>query len=195
MNVRTLTAVAMLVAGCSGATVINTDESTPAAPATTPRSSVPPRDNAHLVNAFDYVAHPPSGTSYYFSSPSGTWMCAIIPRTKVGCQSSDWPSTMGVAGEPDSVPARSGEPTAPNALIVAREGAPQFVAVERSEFALESGTAKVLPFNRILAAAGFRCNVQEAAGISCLSEFSNRGFTFSADGFVPQYTDVPDSAP
>ena len=55
--------------------------------------------------------------------------------------------------------------------------------------------AKVLPFNRILAAAGFRCNVQEVTGVSCLSEFSDKGFTFSPDGFTPQYTDVPADAP
>jgi hypothetical protein len=47
----------------------------------------------------------------------------------------------------------------------------------------------------ILAAAGFRCNVQEATGVSCLSEFSDKGFTFSADGFAPQYTDFPMDAP
>ena len=56
------------------------------------------------------------------------------------------------------------------------------------------GPAKVLQFNRILAAAGFRCNVQES-GVSCLSELSGKGFTFSADGYTPQYTDVPADAP
>ena len=48
-----------------------------------------------------------------------------------------------------------------------------------------------MAFNKILAVAGFRCNVQEQHGVSCLSELSGKGFTFSADGFVPQYTDVP----
>jgi hypothetical protein len=52
----------------------------------------------------------------------------------------------------------------------------------------------VLRFNRILAAAGFRCNVQES-GVSCLSETSGKGFTFSAEGYTPQYTDVPANAP
>ncbi len=52
-----------------------------------------------------------------------------------------------------------------------------------------------MPFNKILAAAGFRCNVQETAGVSCLSEFSGKGFTFSADGVAPQYTDVPAEVP
>ena len=44
-----------------------------------------------------------------------------------------------------------------------------------------------------LAAAGFRCNVQES-GVSCQSDTSGKGFTFSADGFVPQYTDLAGGA-
>ena len=67
-----LAALAMLTAGCSGGTVINTDESPTAAPASTSAAPLPPPSNAHLANAFDYVAYPPGGTSYYFTSPSGT---------------------------------------------------------------------------------------------------------------------------
>ena len=126
-----LAALAMLTAGCSGGTVINTDESPTAAPASTSAAPVPPPSNAHLANAFDYVAYPPGGTSYYFTSPSGTWACGIMPRVKVGCQSAtNWPSAMGVAGEPDSVTDAVGETTTPNALVIAREGAAQFVALE-----------------------------------------------------------------
>jgi hypothetical protein len=193
-----LTAVAMLAAGCSGGTVINTDESPAAAPSSSTAAPAPspPPSNAHLANAFDYVAHPPGGTSYYFTSPSGTWACGIMPRVKVGCQSAtNWPSAMGVTGEPDSVTDTAGESTTPNALVISREGAAQFVALEQPEFSLDPGPAKVLPFDRILAVAGFRCNVQETTGVSCLSEFSGNGFTFSPDGVAPQYTDVPAEAP
>jgi hypothetical protein len=102
---------------------------------------------------------------------------------------------MGISGAPESVPGTDGDTTAPNAVVIPREGEAQFVALEQPEFALDSGPAKVLPFNRILAAAGFRCNVQEASGVSCLSEFSDKGFTFSAKGFRAQYTDVPVGAP
>jgi hypothetical protein len=190
-------AMAMSAAGCSERTITNTDESQPAAaPTSTTAAPAPPPSNAHLANAFDYVAYPPSGTTYYFTSPSGAWACAIMPRAKVGCQSAtNWPSAMGIAGEPDSVTDAAGETTTPNALVIPREGAAQFVALERPEFSLDPGPAKVLPFNRILAVAGFRCNVQEATGMSCLSEFTGNGFTFSPEGFVPQYTDVPPEAP
>ena len=110
-----LAALAVLAAGCSGETIINTDESPTAAPGqhvAAPPS--PPPSNAHLANAFDYVAYPPGGTSYYFTSPSGAWACAIMPRVKVGCQSAtNWPSAMGIAGEPDSVTDAAGETTDP----------------------------------------------------------------------------------
>jgi len=199
--VRTLpvviSAVATLTVGCSGGAVTDTGEShTAAPPGPPPPSSTPAPSNAHLANAFDYVAYPPTGTAYYFTSPSGTWACAIIPRVKAGCQSATgWPAAIGIAGEPESVPGTAGEGTPPNALVIPRDGAAQFVALEAPEFALDPGPGKELPFNRILAVAGFRCNVQEATGVSCLSEFSGNGFTFSSDGVVPQYTDVPLGAP
>ncbi|AGB23607.1 hypothetical protein Mycsm_03301 [Mycobacterium sp. JS623] len=179
-----LSAVAML-AGCSGPTVVNTSEAPPerdAAPSVAPS---PPPSNAHLVNAFDYVGQAGEITGYYFTTPSGKWRCAILTRTKAGCQAaSSWQSGLGIAGEPDST----------NALVVDEQGDPQFVTLEQPEFSMASGSAKALPFNRILAAAGFRCNVQES-GVSCSSDTSGKGFTFSADGFVPQYTDVPQGAP
>ncbi|MCV7038478.1 hypothetical protein BST36_09815 [Mycolicibacterium moriokaense] len=192
-----LTTVAVLAAGCSSGPITNTDDTPAAGPVGTSMTpSAPPPGNAHLANAFDYVAHPPGGTTYYFTSPSGAWACALVPRVKAGCQSvNNWPSGLGITGAPDSVPDATGDEVSPNAVVVPREGDARFVALEQPEFALKPGPAKVLPFNRILAAAGFRCNVQEATGVSCLSEFSGKGFTFSPDGFAPRYTDVPVGAP
>jgi hypothetical protein len=189
--------VAMLaIAGCSDVTVVNTGES-PAQTATTapaPTPSAPP-SNAHLVNAFDYVAHVGDITGYYFTTPSRKWRCAILTHTKAGCQaSSSWQSGLGIPDEPDSVPDAEGQAATPNAIAVDRDGDPQFVALGQPEFWLVPGPANALQFNRILAAAGFRCNVQES-GVSCQSETSGKGFTFSADGYTPQYTDVPANAP
>ena len=180
-----VTVAMLIVAGCSGPTVITTSESPrPAAVAPTATPSAPP-SNVHLVNAFDYVAHVGDVTGYYFTTPSGKWRCAILTHSKAGCQaSSSWQSGLGVLDEPDST----------NALVVDEEGDPQFVELEEPEFWLQDATAKTLQFNKILAAAGFRCNVQES-GVSCLSETSGKGFTFSGDGFAPQYTDVPPTAP
>jgi hypothetical protein len=181
-----LSTVAMVaIAGCSNVTVVNTGESpthTAPAPTATPQASP---SNAHLVNAFDYVGHVGDVTGYYFTTPSGKWRCAILALNKAGCQAAtSWQSGMGVPGEPDSA----------NAIAVDREGDPQFVALEQPEFWLVPGPVNALQFNRILAAAGFRCNVQDS-GVSCQSETSGKGFTFSAAGYTPQYTDVPANAP
>ena len=54
---------------------------------------------------------------------------------------------------------------------------------------VEPLTVEVL--DKILAAAGFRCNVQQQTGISCTSDETDKGFTFSTSGAGWQYTDVP----
>jgi len=179
-----LLAVPILAAGCADQPVINTGEP-PTPPASGSATPSTPTSNARLVNAFDYVGHVGEITGYYFTTPSGKWRCAILAHTKAGCQAaSGWQSGLGVEGEPDST----------NAIVVDRDGDPQYVALEQPEFGLQPGPANSLQFNRILAAAGFRCNVQES-GVSCLSETSGKGFTFSAEGFTPRYTDVPAGAP
>ncbi|AFM17575.1 hypothetical protein Mycch_2814 [Mycolicibacterium chubuense NBB4] len=187
---------ALSFTACSGApAVINTDDTTsaqqaaPAPPTTSTRPS-----NAHLANAFHYAAQVNGTTGYYFTSPSGRWQCAILPRERAGCQNASG-SAIAVTGAPDEVAGPDGEPATPNAILVDRADAPQFAALSSPGFGLESGEAVELPFNRVLAAAGFRCNVQESTGISCVSEFSGHGFTFSADGYTPHYTDVPADAP
>lgn len=189
-----ISVAAVLAAGCSADWIVNNDEPRPQAPVLSTRvPPPPPPNNAHVVDAFDYVAHPAGEAVYYFTTPSGRWACAIVPRVKAGCQSAtSWQSGMGISGEPETVPDASGAPAAPNALIVERGGEPRFVAADRPEFVGEN--AKVLEFNRILVAAGFRCNVQES-GVSCMSESSGNGFTFAPERFTPQYTEVPATAP
>jgi hypothetical protein len=93
------------------------------------------------------------------------------------------------------VPNAAGVPTPPNAIVIEPDSDPRFVALDQPEFLLASGPPNVLPFNRTLIAALFRCNIQEESGISCMSEQSGKSFTFSADGFQPQYTEVPVDAP
>jgi hypothetical protein len=187
------------VAGCSGPTVVNTDDgasSTVDAPPA-PTSSTRP-SNAHLANAFAYLGQgsdlQDGQSAYFFTTPSGRWDCAIVPRTRAGCQNSQG-SSLGITGAPDEVPTADGGTASPDAIVVDRTADPQFVALDAPGLEPQTGTAAVLPFNRILAVGGFRCNVQEASGIACLSELSGKGFTFSADGYVPAYTDVPAEAP
>lgn len=187
----------LLVGGCSSASVVNTGEAPTTTATPAPPKTTPPASNAHLVNAFDYVGHVAAGAAaYYFTSPSGRWRCAIITRTKAGCQPAGaWRAGLGIAGTPATVPDATGADVAPNAVIVGYRGEPQLVALDRPEFWAEPGPAAVLPFNRILAAAGFRCNVQEQTGVSCRDEATGGGFTFSLEEYSPHYTDVPADAP
>jgi hypothetical protein len=96
---------------------------------------------------------------------------------------------MGVTGAPDEAPDPSGGTRAPNALVVERDTDAHFAVLEQPEFAQSAAT--VLPFGKVLAVAGFRCNVQEQTGVSCVRELTGRGFTFSAEGYTLNYTDVP----
>lgn len=190
-------ALAVVGAGCSGERIIDTGEPPVTTQASTSKPPPPAPSSRHLVNAFDYAAHPQGAAVYYFTTPSGRWACAIVPRVKAGCQSATgWAAGMGISGAPDSVPDASGQDATPNAVVIERAGDARFVALDEPEFSLaaaDSDTAKVLDFNRILVAAGFRCNVQES-GVSCMSEASGNGFTFSAQEFAPHYTEVPAEA-
>ena len=188
-----ITAALLTVTGCSGEGVVNTGEwETVTSTSASATPQLPPTNPAHLANAFDFVANPNGQAAYFFSTPSGRWQCAILPREMAGCQSAG--GTMSIAGAPDTVPDADGEETAPTALVVEPEGEAHFAALDAPGFTPPEA-ANVLPFNQTLIVARFRCNVQEATGVSCLSEQSGAGFTFSADGYAPQYTEVPLDAP
>jgi hypothetical protein len=186
-------AAAITVAGCTTESVVNTGQwetVTPTETATAP--PLPPTNPTHLANAFDFVEHPNGEAAYYFATPSGRWQCAILPRDKAGCQATG--GALNIAGAPDTVTDAAGDEAPPNALVIEPKGDAHFAAVDGQEFTAPD-PATVLPFNRTLVVARFRCNIQEASGVSCLSEESGAGFTFSADGYVPQYTEVPLDAP
>ncbi len=186
-------AVLLVVTGCSAERVVNTGEwASVTATTTSAAPSLPPTNPAHLANGFDFVQNPDGQAAYFFTTPSGRWQCAILPRVKAGCQAAG--GTLNVAGAPDTVKNAAGDDVRPNAVVVDQTGDAHFAAQDASEFS-SPGPAKVLPFNRTLIVARFRCNIQEATGVSCLSEQSGAGFTFSAEGFLPQYSEVPVDAP
>lgn len=187
IRVTIMMAAAVAVAGCSSPISISNDTNQPPPEAPPPTTTTRP-SNDKLVNAFDYYVKTDDRAGYYFVSPSGNWRCVIVPRSWAGCQSSG--GSLGVQGAPQTVTDDSGQSVSPNAILVRTEGDPQFAAVTADQFKPPTGTAKTLPFGRILAAAGFDCNVQEATGIACLSEETGKGFTFSSTGTSWQYTDV-----
>jgi hypothetical protein len=189
-RITTTVAVALLVVpGCESPISVSNDTNQQLPPAPAPTSSTRP-SNDKLVNAFDYYARTDEDNAgYYFVSPSGSWRCVIVPRTWAGCQSSG--GGLGVTGAPRTVTDDSGQSVAPNSILVRTEGDPQFASVKAEEFTPPTGAAKTLPFDKVLAAAGFRCNVGQEAGISCVSDHTDKGFTFTTSGAGWQYTDVP----
>ena len=180
---------AVVTVGCADAVVVNTGE-TPPRTETAVSTSPAGRSDPNLVDASDYYVTTDGLKGYYFTTPSGKWNCAILPRSKAGCQAGTGTQGMGIPGEPDTVQNADGEPVAPNAIAVGDEGDPGFTWVAKPGFSVMTGKALVLDFTKTLAAAGFRCNVQEA-GVSCLSEATKNGFTFSSSSYSPRYTPVP----
>lgn len=196
---RWVGALAALLAVCSAVTtgcvsdsIVTSDDAPPSTQAggpTTPPTSAR-LTNDGLVNAFDFVAQPEGRTGYYFTSPSKRWVCAIIPEEGAGCQSSD-DSRIAITGAPDSVLNAQGNASSPNAIQVGDTSDARFASVDSPGYSLIPGPAAILPFGKLLTVAGFSCNVQEVAGISCLSERTGKGFTFTADGYTLRYTDLP----
>jgi hypothetical protein len=201
MRAITLTSAALMVlTGCTAERVVNTGEwatetsSTAAqaaqvAPAAPP---LPPTNPALLANPRDFAQSTDGRSTYYFSTPSGRWQCAILPGDMAGCEATT--GALAITGAPETVPDANGQQTPPNAIVVGAQGEARFAAVDAAAFA-PPAPATVLPFNRTLAVARFRCNLQESKGVLCLSEASGMGVTFSADGFDLYYSEVPLDAP
>ncbi len=187
-------ATLLLVTGYTSERVVNTGEwaTDTSSTATRVAPPLPPTNPALLANPLDFAQNRDGRSAYYFSTPSGRWQCAILPGDKAGCEGTG--GALAITGAPDTVPIANGQQAPPDALVVGPQGDAQFVGVDASAFAPPT-SAKVLPFNRTLAVARFRCNLQESKGVSCLSEESGKGFTFSADGFTLQYSEVPLDAP
>lgn len=183
------------VAGCGSPTVVNTGEpwtpiESPAPPPQLPQYST----NSRLADASEFYVVAGAAKSYRFATPSGRWHCEIVPHTSAGCRPAT-SSRLSITGAPTEVPGPDGEPAAPNTIIIDAGNEVRFIDAAEpaaSESDAESAPeVATLPFGEVLMVAGFRCNVQEATGVSCGSESSGKGFTFSADGYTSNYTDVP----
>lgn len=196
MRAITLASAAVLVVtGCTAERVVNTgewerSESSTAATAVAP--SLPPVAPDRLADTAAFTQDRDGQPAYYFATPSGRWQCAILPGDQAGCEATG--DTLSIAGAPETVADADGQQAPPNAIVVGPTGDAHFAATDGAQFA-PPAPADVLPFNRTLSVARFRCNLQEAKGVSCLSEESGNGFTFSADGFDLQYGEVPPDAP
>lgn len=187
----------LLAAGCGSPTVVNTGEPWTPVETSSPPSGLPAhRTNEQLADASEFYLPAETPKVYRFVTPSGRWQCEIVPHASAGCRAVT-ASRLPISGAPASVPGPDGEPRTPDTILIDRVSDVRFVAIAADENATgtdsdtDTDTPIVtLPFGTVLQVAGFRCNVQEATGVSCGSESSGKGFTFSADGYTAVYTDV-----
>ncbi|MGU3499301.1 hypothetical protein [Mycobacterium sp. C31M] len=187
--------VALLVlvtAGCGSPTIVDTGTPWTPTQAASPAPELPPHNgNRQLADAAEFYVPAPGRNAYRFAGPSGRWYCAIIPHISASCRPAA-SATLSITGAPTAVPGPDGESTAPDTVLIDRDSDVRFLATAPEiDAETDPDPPVTLPFGQVLAVAGFRCNVQEASGISCGSETSAKGFTFSADGYTPVYTDVP----
>lgn len=184
-----LAAAATLATACTSGAIINNDTAASHDAAAT--TTKPPQfSTANLVDASAYLVKADGNSGYFFSTPSGRWNCAILPHEQAGCQlAAGLNAGTGITGAPDTVPDGAGGSVRPNAITVDDQHDARFVALTTPTFS--ASTAKALPFGKVLAVAGFRCNVQQETGVSCVRELTDKGFTFSGESFTLQYTDVP----
>ena len=156
--------IATLTVACAHSVVVNTGESPSR---TQPAASPSPtgRSDPNLVDAHEYYVTSDNVKGYYFTTPSGKWICAIIPHSEAGCQAAGGGPAISILGGPDTVEGPDGAAVTPNAIAVNDDGEPGFTWLDPPGFSVPTGKAMVLDFNKTLAAAGFRCNV---AGSRCV---------------------------
>ncbi|MFD9664732.1 hypothetical protein ACFWAY_24415 [Rhodococcus sp. NPDC059968] len=144
------------------------------------------------VDAKQYAASDPETDAYGFVTPSGKWLCAIVPaKNLAGCASHPTAGPLGVPGTPQ-IASSDGGPTAEANLIAIEAGKePSFQNWNQAVF---PGDANVLLYDTTLAIDGFSCNVQ-FSGVSCRDDATDKGFTISTSGYKFEFTPVPVSLP
>jgi hypothetical protein len=161
-----------------------TESASPSVPAEAPGTEAV----VNGVDAKQYASSDPDSAAYGFVTPSGKWLCAIIPTKKMaGCASHPTAGPLEVPGVPP-IPSPDGGPPAEANIIAVESGKePGF---QNSNEALFPGNPNVLPYDTTLASDGFSCNVQ-FSGVSCRDDATDDGFTISTNGYTFDYTPIP----
>lgn len=198
----------VVVAGCSpesapasaiAETTAVPEQSTFEVSTTDPSPPPPPAAALSLVDPAVYAWQEGGLQGFFFTTPSGLWRCAILADSTqggsddqmAGCQpSSSMP--MNVAGAPSVPDHYSRDATAPNAILVNATEDARFASLSQALF-WRYDTTPVLSYGQTLSTNGFSCNVQES-GVSCRSDRSGKGFTFSTFGYQFEYIEAHGAA-
>jgi len=194
----------VVVAGCSrvsapisaiAETTAVPEQSTFEVSTTDALPSPPPAAAISLVDPATFAWGEGGLQGFFFTTPSGLWRCAILADSAqggsddqmAGCQpSSSMP--MNVAGAPSVPDHYSRNATAPNAILVNATEDARFASLSQALF-WRYDTTPVLSYGQTLSANGFSCNVKES-GVSCRSDDSGKGFTFSTGGYQFDYIEA-----
>lgn len=177
----TVLCVVALTTACS--TAVDGDAGPAPVPATANSTSRPSPTTTRTTTAVTTTPVPAAqiaeytgneNGSYYFTSPSGKFECAIVTTTApvAGCHGQFPPDA-------PAVPSAGASGTAtPNAIRVTAEKPGEFFNAGDPAFHRFDGPAKALPYGSPLRVQGFTCTVDEHTGVTCETN-TGHGFTVS----------------
>lgn len=187
-------AAAVVVAGCARSVDGSPETGAVAGPATTsattPAVTTAPKTTTTTAPRSTTSAPAPAdpqafaGTaagSYYFTTPSTKFHCAILTGGDLPTAGCHGPMPASAPKVPGA--GASGTPVTPNAIEVTGGRPGHFASAGDPRFyPLDGSAAPALPYGRALQVNDLTCVVDEAAGVTCRSE-AGHGFTLSDSAF------------
>ncbi|MFE7418839.1 hypothetical protein [Rhodococcus sp. NPDC057529] len=155
-------------------TTTATPSSTTMAPRSTTTTTTPaPADPQAFAGA--------AAGSYYFTTPSTKFHCAILTGGDLPTAGCHGPMPASAPKVPGA--GASGTPVTPNAIEVTGGRPGQFASAGDPRFyPLDGSAAPALSYGRALQVNDLTCLVDESAGVTCRSE-AGHGFTLSDSAF------------
>ncbi|QYB05885.1 hypothetical protein I1A62_16180 [Rhodococcus sp. USK10] len=187
-------AAAVVVAGCARSVDGSPETGAVAGPATTsattPAVTTAPKTTTTTAPRSTTSAPAPAdpqafaGTaagSYYFTTPSTKFHCAILTGGDLPTAGCHGPMPASAPKVPGA--GASGTPVTPNAIEVTGGRPGHFASAGDPRFyPLDGSAAPALSYGRALQVNDLTCVVDEAAGVTCRSE-AGHGFTLSDSAF------------
>ncbi|MFI5781994.1 hypothetical protein [Nocardia sp. NPDC051570] len=182
------------VAGCGGgggahgtgaATPTTGAIETSAAVSAAPQASTTPQSSGQkqvTVDPAAYLMDGPSGSGYYFATPSGSFGCVIFPRP-MG-PANEGGDVAGCQGRQAAIPSGGKDcGTNPDYLQVADSvgpGGARQACVNQPIFTLGAAGAKTLAYGSRLSVNGYTC-LSEQTGVTCTNDATKHGFTIARE--------------
>ncbi|MFD6056602.1 hypothetical protein C8E05_5819 [Rhodococcus wratislaviensis] len=196
-----LFATALVVAGCGRSVDGSPETGAVAGPATTPAVTTAPKTTTTTTRTTTTTTTSPTTTtttttpaqanpqtfagtaagSYYFTTPSTKFHCAILTGGDVPTAGCHGPMPASAPKVPGA--GASGTPVTPNAIEVAGSRPGQFASAgDPRYYPLDRSAAPALSYGTALEVNDLTCLVDETSGVTCRSD-AGHGFTLSDSAF------------